>query len=60
MVSPVMPGRPVDGFRLVGSGRIAAGIKDPLAELRTSAQVLWEKKLDSIVKGSRARYARPE
>jgi len=35
-------------FKLVGSGRIAPGVKDPLAGIRAEADTLWKKKLGSF------------
>jgi prevent-host-death family protein len=41
---------PADSFKLVGSGRIAAGVENPLAAIRSEANVRWEKKLKSLTK----------
>lgn len=41
---------PAASFRLMGSGCIAAGFDDPLADLRGQADALAEKKLDSFGK----------
>jgi len=43
---------PADSFRLIGSGRITAGVGDPLAEVRAEANMRWEKKLKSFAKAS--------
>jgi len=37
-------------FKLIGSGRIADGVDDPLADIRRDANTLWEKKLASFGK----------
>jgi hypothetical protein len=34
---------PASDFKLIGSGRIADGIDDPLADIRRDANALWEK-----------------
>ena len=41
--------KPAD-FKLIGSGRIADGVVDPLADMRHDANALWEKKLASFGK----------
>jgi prevent-host-death family protein len=43
---------PEDSFKLVGSGRIAADIENPLAEVRSDASARWQKKLKSFAKTS--------
>jgi PHD/YefM family antitoxin component YafN of YafNO toxin-antitoxin module len=43
-------GLPADSFMLVGSGRIMAHIKDPVAQIRLEAAVEAEKKLASLAK----------
>ena len=43
-------GRPPDSFRLLGSGRIPAGVEDPLAQIRLEANATAEKKLTSLSK----------
>ena len=43
-------GPPADGFKLVGSGRITAGIEDPVAQMRLEAAAAVEKKLASLAK----------
>jgi PHD/YefM family antitoxin component YafN of YafNO toxin-antitoxin module len=40
---------PLD-FRLMGSGRIADGVDDPLADLRRDANTLWDQKLTALGK----------
>ena len=42
--------RPASDFKLVGSGRIAEGVTDPLADTRAEQRVLWDKKLASFGK----------
>jgi prevent-host-death family protein len=42
--------RPASDFKLIGSGHIAEGVTDPLAEIRAGQQVLWDKKLASFGK----------
>ena len=37
-------------FKLIGSGRIADGIDDPLADIRRDANALWQRKLVSFDK----------
>jgi hypothetical protein len=37
-------------FKLIGSGRIADGVDDPLADIRRDANALWKKKLVSFGK----------
>lgn len=37
-------------FKLIGSGRVADGIEDPLADIRSDANALLEKKLTSFGK----------
>jgi PHD/YefM family antitoxin component YafN of YafNO toxin-antitoxin module len=37
-------GRPASDFKLIGSGRIADGVDDPLADIRRDANALWERK----------------
>jgi hypothetical protein len=41
-------GHPASDFKLIGSGRMADGDDDPLAELRGDANALWERKLGSF------------
>jgi PHD/YefM family antitoxin component YafN of YafNO toxin-antitoxin module len=41
---------PASAFRLIGSGRIADGVEDPLADLRRDGNALAEKKLASFGK----------
>jgi PHD/YefM family antitoxin component YafN of YafNO toxin-antitoxin module len=41
---------PASDFKLIGSGRIAGGVDDPLADTREDANALWEKKLASFGK----------
>jgi hypothetical protein len=41
---------PASDFKLIGSGRIADGVDDPLADIRRDASALWEKKLASFGK----------
>jgi PHD/YefM family antitoxin component YafN of YafNO toxin-antitoxin module len=43
-------GLPVDGFKLVGSGRITVDIEDPLAQIRLEANAAAEEKLTSLAK----------
>jgi PHD/YefM family antitoxin component YafN of YafNO toxin-antitoxin module len=40
--------KPASDFKLIGSGRIAERVTDPLAETRAEQQALWEKKLASF------------
>jgi hypothetical protein len=42
--------KPASDFKLVGSGRVADGDDDPLADIRSDANALWEKKLASLGK----------
>src|SRR5260370_29326500 len=42
--------KPAPDFKLIESGRIAAGVEDPVADIRAEQKVLWEKKLASISK----------
>ena len=42
--------KPASDFKLVGSLRVAAGVDDPLADIRRDANALWEKKLASLGK----------
>ena len=42
--------RPASDFKLIGSGRIAEGVTDPLADIRAEQLLLWEKKLASFGK----------
>jgi hypothetical protein len=42
--------RPASDFKLIGSGRIAKGVTDPLADIRAEQLLLWEKKLASFGK----------
>jgi PHD/YefM family antitoxin component YafN of YafNO toxin-antitoxin module len=42
--------KPASDFTLVGSLRVAAGVEDPLADIRRDANALWEKKLASLGK----------
>ena len=41
---------PASDFKLIGSGRIADGVDDPLADIRRDTNALWEKKLASFGK----------
>lgn len=41
---------PSGEFRLVGSGKVAADIDDPLAEIRMEARLSSERKLSSLAK----------
>jgi hypothetical protein len=43
-------GVPADSFKLVGSGRIAAGVEDPIAQIRLDAAAAAENKLASLAK----------
>jgi PHD/YefM family antitoxin component YafN of YafNO toxin-antitoxin module len=43
-------GLPADSFKLVGSGRITAGVEDPVAQIRVDATAAAEKKLASLAK----------
>lgn len=43
-------GLPADSFKLVGSGRLSAGIEDPLGDIRLEASAAAEKKLASLAK----------
>jgi hypothetical protein len=40
--------KPASDFKLIGSGRIAARVEDPLAEVRSEANARWKKKLASL------------
>jgi prevent-host-death family protein len=42
--------RPPSDFKLIGSGRIARGVTDPLADIRAEQQALSDKKLASFGK----------
>jgi hypothetical protein len=42
--------RPASDFKLMGSGKIAEGVTDPLADIRAGQQALSEKKLASLGK----------
>jgi len=42
--------RPASDFKLIGSGHIAEGVTDPLADIRAEQQVLSDKKLASFGK----------
>jgi prevent-host-death family protein len=42
--------RPASDFKLIGSGHIAEGVTDFLADIRAEQQVLWDKKLASFGK----------
>ena len=42
--------RPASDFKLIGSGHIAEGVTDPLADIRAAQQALWDKKLASFGK----------
>jgi PHD/YefM family antitoxin component YafN of YafNO toxin-antitoxin module len=42
--------KPPSGFKLIGSGRIADGVDDPLVDIRRDANALWETKLASFGK----------
>jgi prevent-host-death family protein len=37
-------------FKLIGSGRVAEGVIDPLADIRVEQQALWDRKLASFGK----------
>jgi PHD/YefM family antitoxin component YafN of YafNO toxin-antitoxin module len=39
---------PAADFKLIGSGRIADGADDPLADIRRDANTLWDRKLESF------------
>jgi PHD/YefM family antitoxin component YafN of YafNO toxin-antitoxin module len=39
---------PASDFKLIGSGRVADGIDDPLADIRRDANAVWDKKLASF------------
>jgi PHD/YefM family antitoxin component YafN of YafNO toxin-antitoxin module len=41
---------PMSDFKLIGSGRIAEGVEDPLTDIRIDANALWDKKLASFGK----------
>jgi prevent-host-death family protein len=43
-------GVPADRFKLVGSGRVVAGVEDPVAQIRLEAAAAAEKKLASLAK----------
>ena len=43
-------GLPGDSFKLVGSGRITAGVADPVAQIRLEATAAAQKKLASLAK----------
>jgi hypothetical protein len=40
--------RPASDFKLIGSGHIAEGVRDPQAEIRAEQQALSDKKLASL------------
>ena len=40
--------KPASDFKLIGSGRLADGVDDPLADMRRDANALSEKKLASF------------
>jgi PHD/YefM family antitoxin component YafN of YafNO toxin-antitoxin module len=42
--------KPASDFKLIGSGRVADGVDDPLAGIRRDANALWETKLASFGK----------
>jgi hypothetical protein len=42
--------RPASDFKLIGSGRIAEGVTDPVADIRAEQRALWDKKLASFGK----------
>jgi|SRR5665213_1394312 len=42
--------KPASDFKLIGSGRIADAVVDPLADIRRDGNALWEKKLASYGK----------
>jgi len=42
--------KPASEFKLAGTLRIAAGVPDPLAEVRAEANARWEKKLATFGK----------
>jgi PHD/YefM family antitoxin component YafN of YafNO toxin-antitoxin module len=42
--------KPASDFKLIGSGRIADGVDDPLADIRRDSNALWETKLASFGK----------
>lgn len=39
---------PASDFKLVGSGRIADAVDDPLADIRSDENTLWENRLKSF------------
>jgi PHD/YefM family antitoxin component YafN of YafNO toxin-antitoxin module len=41
---------PASDFKLIGSGRVADAVADPVADIRRDAHALWEKKLASFGK----------
>jgi prevent-host-death family protein len=41
---------PPSDFKLIGSGHVAEGVTDPLADSRAEQQVLWERKRASFGK----------
>jgi len=43
-------GVPADSFKLMGSGRVVAGVEDPVAQIRLEATAAAEKKLASLTK----------
>jgi hypothetical protein len=43
-------GLPADSFKLVGGGRITAGVEDPVAQIRLEATAAAQKKLASLAK----------
>ena len=43
-------GNAASDFKLIGSGRVADGVADPLADIRGDTNALWEKKLASFGK----------
>lgn len=45
-------GLPADSFKLVGSGRVVAGIEDPVTRIRLEATAAAEQKLASLAKDS--------
>ncbi len=42
--------KPASEFKLIGSGRCAVGVENPLADSRAEANALWEKKLAAFGK----------
>ncbi len=40
--------KPTSHFKLIGSMRVADGVDDPVADIRTEQNALWEEKLKSF------------